>query len=126
MAVFAVADDVTALLLSEIAAEDPTVVPAPLATVNDNRGSLIVELALLPKASVVVSAKDCTLVCATTAFRSLAPATIRLPVFLLPVVVAETVLFVAVIATVCASPAEDSVIPSAPFVCATIDESALV
>lgn len=125
VAVFAIAEDVTLLLLSEIAADEPTVVSPSLATVTDNNGLLIVACALLPRSSEVESRNDCVLVWATTAFRSFAPATIKLPVFLLPVVVAETALLVAEIDTVSASPAEERVIPSSPFVTAIMDESTL-
>lgn len=117
---------VTALLLREIAADDPTVVSPSLATVKDNKGLVISAVALLPKSSVVASTKDCTLVCATTASRTLAPATTKLPVFLLPVVLAETALLVAEIDTPVAEPDADRVIPSRPFVCAMIDESMLL
>lgn len=128
VAVLSIAEEVTALLLIEIAADAPTVVSlvVSLATVTDNKGSVTVACALLPSVSVVASRKDCVLVCATTAFRSLAPATIKLPVFLLPVAVADTVLLVAATDTVSAEPAEDRVIPAAPFVTAMIDESTLL
>lgn len=125
VAVLAVAEAVTALLSSEIVAPALTVEPAAVAAERDIKGSVTVALAVLPKASFVVSSKVCTLVCATTASSAFAPATIKLPVFLLPVVVAEIVLLVAEIATVSASPVEDRVMPSSPLVSAMIDESTL-